>query len=58
MNPGDKIWGSDLDINDPDRDYPAKWQGGNLLGTILVKVRDELRRVRRNTKYLNPDPDR
>ena len=53
MNPGDKIWGSSLAIDDPDRDDPAKWPGSNLLGTILVNVRDELRRVRKNTGYLD-----
>lgn len=53
MNPGDRIWGSSLSIDDPDRDDPSKWQGSNLLGTILVTVRDELRRVRRNVSYLD-----
>ena len=39
----DKKWGIGIDINDPDRYDVGKWKGRNLLGRILMEVRDELR---------------
>lgn len=42
-SPYDKKWGIGIDINDPDRNDVGKWKGRNLLGRILMEVRDELR---------------
>jgi predicted SnoaL-like aldol condensation-catalyzing enzyme len=39
----DKKRGIGIDINDPDRLVIAKWKGKNLLGRILMEVREELR---------------
>ena len=41
-SPYDKKWGIGIDINDPDRYVIAKWKGQNLLGRILMEVREEL----------------
>ena len=43
-SPYDKIWGIGLDAKHPDSTNPSKWKGENLLGKILMKVREELRR--------------
>ena len=42
-SPFDKKWGIGIDINDPDRLIVAKWKGKNLLGRVLMEVREELR---------------
>ena len=42
-SPYDKKWGIGIDISDPDRFVIAKWKGKNLLGRILMEVREELR---------------
>ena len=42
-SPYDKKWGIGIDIGDPDRLNIAKWKGQNLLGKILMDVREELR---------------
>lgn len=39
----DKIWGAGVSMKDPDRFYPSKWKGQNLLGQCLMTVRDFLR---------------
>ena len=44
-NPADRIWGVALAADDPDIQDPSKWGGTNLLGRILMEVREELRRV-------------
>ena len=42
-SPHDKKWGIGIDIDDPDRLVMHKWKGQNLLGRILMEVREELR---------------
>ena len=42
-SPYDKKWGIGIDIHDPDHTVIAKWKGKNLLGRILMEVREELR---------------
>lgn len=42
-SPYDKSWGIGMEAKDPNSTNPAKWKGDNLLGKILMKVRDELR---------------
>ena len=42
-SPYDRKWGIGIDISDPDRLVVAKWKGKNLLGRILMEVREELR---------------
>lgn len=39
----DKKWGVGVAITDPAHTEPSKWSGKNLLGRILMEVRDELR---------------
>ena len=43
-SPRDRKWGIGIDINDPDCLNVAKWKGKNLLGIILMEVREEIRR--------------
>lgn len=38
----DRIWGTGLSMNDPDRFEPSKWKGKNLLGYTLMMVREKL----------------
>jgi ribA/ribD-fused uncharacterized protein len=45
-NPRDNIWGIGLSETDEDRLDPKKWKGENLLGFILMRVRDALRMAR------------
>lgn len=40
VNPHDRIWGIGLGIHDPEIYYPEKWKGQNLLGRILMRVRE------------------
>ena len=42
-SPVDTIWGIGLAADDADAENPARWQGPNLLGFILMEVRDQLR---------------
>lgn len=51
-NPADRIWGAALAADDPALQDPAKWGGTNLLGIILMEVREELRHVRKNEGLL------
>jgi ribA/ribD-fused uncharacterized protein len=41
-SPFDRIWGVGLSADDPRIDDPTQWRGGNLLGKILTRLRDEL----------------
>jgi len=40
----DKVWGIGMRMGDPDRFFPTKWRGKNLLGYTLMLVREEMRR--------------
>lgn len=42
-SPYDRIWGIGLAPDHPDACTPSRWQGENLLGQALMKVRDRLR---------------
>ncbi|WP_131924194.1 NADAR family protein [Hazenella coriacea] len=39
-SPFDRIWGIGMGENDPDVEDPTKWRGLNLLGKVLMEVRD------------------
>ena len=41
--PRDKIWGIGLAVDDASIQAPQKWKGQNLLGTVLMQVRSDLR---------------
>lgn len=41
-NPNDKVWGIGLGANDPRAFDPKTWEGENLLGFILMDLRDKL----------------
>lgn len=41
-SPVDKIWGIGLAETHPDATNPSKWRGLNLLGIVLMRVRDKL----------------
>lgn len=43
-SPVDFIWGIGLAEEDPNALDKSKWRGQNLLGIVLMRVRDELRR--------------
>ena len=38
----DKVWGIGMSMKDPNRFYPEKWEGMNLLGELLMQVRTKL----------------
>jgi ribA/ribD-fused uncharacterized protein len=40
-SPNDNIWGVGLAANDPKIKNPNQWQGLNLLGFLLMEIRDE-----------------
>lgn len=42
-SPEDKIWGIGLDESHPNATIPSKWKGLNLLGKVLMEVRDTLK---------------
>ena len=50
-SPYDRQWGIGIDIGDSDRLVVSKWKGKNLLGRILMEVREELR----EEMMLSPD---
>jgi hypothetical protein len=43
VNPRDNIWGIGMDENNPDILDESKWNGQNLLGKVLMDVRNKLR---------------
>lgn len=47
-SPYDKIWGIGVDARHPDINAPSKWQGQNLLGKILMNIREEIRLARQS----------
>lgn len=42
-SPVDKIWGIGLAEDHPNATRPDKWPGQNLLGVVLMKVRDKIK---------------
>lgn len=42
-NPNDKIWGVGLEEDDPRATDPSKWNGRNLLGEVLMQIRNEIK---------------
>lgn len=42
-SPFDGVWGVKIDYRNPDVDDPTKWNGENLLGKALNKVREKLK---------------
>ncbi|MGG5508270.1 MULTISPECIES: NADAR family protein [unclassified Myroides] len=42
-SPTDLIWGIGYGITDEERLFPEKWRGENLLGKILMQVREDLK---------------
>lgn len=41
-SPHDRVWGIGLEESDPRAQHPSKWQGQNLLGKMLTRLRNEL----------------
>ena len=46
----DRIWGIDLSMKDENRFSTDKWRGQNLLGKILMQVREDIRHRNRVTQ--------
>ncbi|BFU45005.1 NADAR family protein [Krasilnikovia sp. MM14-A1004] len=42
-SPADRVWGIGLPPEHPDAGVPGRWRGQNLLGFVLMEVRDRLR---------------
>ena len=42
-SPVDPIWGIGMAEDNPDAHHPAMWKGKNLLGFILMEIRDEIK---------------
>lgn len=40
-SPLDRIWGIGLGVTNPDYKDPTKWRGQNLLGQVLLSLREE-----------------
>jgi ribA/ribD-fused uncharacterized protein len=40
-SPYDKIWGAGIDKNHPDINNPECWPGQNLLGKVLMEIRNQ-----------------
>jgi len=36
------VWGIGISVDSPDANNPAAWKGKNLLGKVLMKVRQTL----------------
>jgi len=53
-NPEDSIWGVGLSEDDPDCIDKAKWKGTNILGHMLMEVRN---RIREDLEILNSHHD-
>jgi len=47
-SPMDTIWGIGLSVNNEKAYNPNLWRGQNLLGCVLMEVRDDLKNVYRN----------
>jgi len=45
-SPVDRVWGIGLADDDPRALHPAQWQGHNLLGFALMRVREVIREAR------------
>lgn len=43
-SPIDKIWGIGMKSTDPGAHNPSNWKGQNLLGMVLMRVREQLRK--------------
>jgi len=52
-SPYDKIWGIGLSENNPLADDEKNWKGQNLLGKVLMKVRESLKNVDEQLSSLN-----
>ncbi|HIV12712.1 MAG TPA: NADAR family protein, partial [Candidatus Pullilachnospira stercoravium] len=46
----DRIWGIGLSMKDEDRFCANKWKGQNLLGQILMRVREEIRHQKKEKR--------
>ena len=44
VSPYDAVWGIKMSENDEFVNNPLKWKGKNLLGFILMEVRDEIKK--------------
>ena len=42
-SPLDKIWGIGMSAYDPKAKHPDMWNGENLLGSILMEIRDQVK---------------
>ena len=51
-SPLDKIWGIGMSADDPKAKHPNMWSGENLLGSILMEIRDQVKnRIRYFSRY-------
>lgn len=48
-SPTDDVWGIHIGLDDPDHQDVSKWKGDNLLGVILMEIREELRQELRES---------
>ena len=54
-SPYDRVWGVGLSEIDPRIADPEKWQGDNLLGKVLMRVRESLKEQEDPSEYLSSD---
>jgi len=46
-SPYDSVWGTGLDIETTKQTLSSQWPGQNLLGKILMEVRDDINSLRK-----------
>ena len=56
-SPHDNIWGIGLADSDPRCLDPAKWQGLNLLGKALVRVRETIAAAEEEGEESDAEPE-
>jgi ribA/ribD-fused uncharacterized protein len=52
-SPYDNVWGIQMSENDEDIKNPELWRGENLLGFALMEVRNEIKRVCKNSHMID-----
>ena len=52
-SPYDNVWGIQMSEDDEDINNPELWRGENLLGFALMEVRNEIRRICKNSSMID-----
>jgi len=55
-SPTDTRWGIGMKSTDPGAHNPSNWKGQNLLGMVLMRVREQLRQEQQKSSSTNVMP--